>query len=195
MSLRSSPIAGKRIDLPTLYVLPPKDGQHMGAFKEPSITKNFCTDIYDRWNGGDGYSPLSQMGSNMDKGMVLTMSAWYAEEKYPLQGSQTGMSWLDGTNNWGKMIKAGPCDTSTTDSGVHHATFSDIRVGPIGSTVPNVPTPPPVPPTPPTPPSPPSSGQCCYNSCGSGNCQGGWCGQSQTHCEGNCNGIWCPGHE
>merc|ERR1711871_1796725 len=32
-----------RIDLPTLYVLPPKDGQHMGGFVQPAITKDFCT--------------------------------------------------------------------------------------------------------------------------------------------------------
>jgi hypothetical protein len=122
--------------------------------------------------------------------MVLAMSAWYAQETYPLQGSQTGMSWLDGTNNWGKMIKAGPCAASTTDSGAHHATFSDIRVGPIGTTVPNAPTPPPAPPTPPSPPPP--ARQCCYGGCGSGNCHVGWCGQSQKQCEVNCGGKWCP---
>ena len=51
----------------------------------------------------------------MENGMVLSMSAWYSKETYPLRGSQTGMSWLDGTNNWGKDIKAGPCDTTTSD--------------------------------------------------------------------------------
>ena len=57
------------------------------------------------------------MGKNMANGMVLTMSAWYAQETYTNgkpQGSQTGMSWLDGMNNWGKFIKAGPCHTTTT---------------------------------------------------------------------------------
>merc|ERR1712146_286064 len=69
----------------------------------------------------------------------------------------------------------------------------------IGSTTLYPPAPAPEPPSPaPTPPGPkppsppaPSAGQCCYGGC-SGNCQGGWCGQSQSQCEGNCNGHWCP---
>jgi len=180
---------GNRVDLPTLYVLPPNDGSHMGAFTQPSITKGFCGDIYDRWDGDSSYTPLAQMGKNMESGMVLAMSAWYAKETYvngKPQGSQTGMSWLDGVNNWGKFIKAGPCDTTTSDDGVHFATFSDIRFGPIGTTVPDAPPSPT--PSPPTPP--PKTGQCCYNGCSS--CQGGWCGQSKQNCENNCNGKWCP---
>lgn len=98
------------------------------------------------------------MGKNMEAGMVLAMSAWYAKETYPLQGTQTGMSWLDGTNNWGKDVKAGPCDTTTSDgAGPYHATFSDIRIGDIGSTTGGSP-PSPTPPGPAPPPSPPSPG-------------------------------------
>eukprot|EP01084_Bolivina_argentea_P011244 21012_1 len=126
---------GKRVDLPTLYVEPPTDGQHYGPFRNPSITAKYCTDIYDRWSSGGG--PLSQMSSNMDHGMVLTMSAWYAKETYPLSNGeeQTGMSWLDGENYWGGHItKAGPCDTTTNDAGVHYAIFSNIRIGDIGTT-------------------------------------------------------------
>lgn len=130
---------GKRIDLPTLYVLPPKDGQHYGAFESPAITKDYCPDIYDRWNGNAGYAPLGQMGKNMENGMVLAMSAWYAQETYnngKPQGSQTGMSWLDGVNNWSGYKKAGPCHTTTSDAaGPYHATFSDIRIGDIGTTL------------------------------------------------------------
>lgn len=182
---------GNRIELPTLYVKTPTDGQHMGGLTEPTTTEEFCTYIYDRWNGEEGDSPLAQMGKNMDGGMVLAMSAWYAQETYvggrPL-GTQTGMSWLDGLNDWGKLIKAGPCDSDTSDSGTHHASFSDIRVGDIGTTVPGLPPRP----SPPTPPPKPKGGQCCYNGCNSGNCQGGWCGQSEANCTGNCNGQWCP---
>ena len=144
--------------------------------------------------------PLAQMGKNMENGMVLAMSAWYAQETYvggKPQGTQTGMSWLDGVNNWGKIIKSGPCDTTTKDTaGPYHATFSDIRIGDIGTTIPAIPTPPPPPPvpTPPTPPAPvpPAGGLCCVGSCTSGNCQGGWCGQSKDNCEGHCNGVFCP---
>ena len=41
----------KRIDLPTLYVLKPTDGQHMGGDVHPTLTSQFCSDIYDCWNG------------------------------------------------------------------------------------------------------------------------------------------------
>ena len=60
--------------------------------------------------------------------MVLAMSAWYAQEVYPPR-EPTGMSWLDGTNNWGK-IKAGPPRDHERRRGT--ATFSDIRFGDIG---------------------------------------------------------------
>eukprot|EP00666_Eupelagonemidae_sp_cell4sb_P016307 gene16307-20947_t len=83
-----------------------------------------------------------------------------AQEKYvdgKPQSTQTGMSWLDGVNNWGKYIKAGPCHTSTTDTGgPYYATFSDIRFGDIGTTVAAAP-PAPKPPAPPTP-TPPAAG-------------------------------------
>ena len=184
----------KRIDLPTLYVLKPKDGQHMGGDVHPTLTSQFCSDIYDRWNGNAKYEPLSQMGSNMENGMVLSMSAWYSKETYPLRGSQTGMSWLDGTNNWGKDIKAGPCDTTTSDvGGPFYATFSDIRFGDIGTTTPGAPPAPGPAPGPAPSPSPPSgTGKCCYNGCGSGNCVAtGFCAQSKTNCAQNCNGQWC----
>ena len=125
---------GNRVNLPTLYVETPTDGQHYGPMTDPNINPQFCTDIYDRWTPGGG--PLSQMSSNMDKGMVLAMSAWYAKESYPLNGqTQTGMSWLDGENFWGgHTTKAGPCDMTTDDSGKHYATFSNIRIGDIGTT-------------------------------------------------------------
>lgn len=129
---------GNRINLPTLYVGPPTDGTHMTGVANPATTADFCTEIYDRWNGNVGLTPLAQMGKNMEKGMVLAMSAWYAAETYvngKPTGSQTGMSWLDGVNNWGKYIKAGPCNTSTSDTaGPYFASFSDIRVGDIGTT-------------------------------------------------------------
>jgi len=44
---------------------------------------------------------------------------------------------------------------------------------------------------PPTP-APTGPGLCCYGGCGGGNCQGGWCGESQGNCEGSCNGEFCP---
>jgi len=152
---------GKRIGLPTLYVVTPTDGKHMGGLTAPSLTKEFCGFIYDRWNGDAQYTPLAQMGKNMEAGMVLAMSAWYAQETYTdgkPQGTQTGMSWLDGTNNWGKYIKAGPCDVTTSqDAGPYHATFSNIKIGDIGTTTGGGPPSP----SPPSPPAPPSGQHVC----------------------------------
>jgi len=183
---------GQRIDLPTLYVAPPTDGSHYSPFEGPALREDFCVDIYDRWDGDTKLKPLAQMFKNMENGMVLAMSAWYAQETYvnglPTE-SQTGMSWLDGVNNWGHYTKAGPCHETTSDAGDHQATFSNIRFGPIGTTLDVFPPAPPAS----TPPPPPPTGLCCYAGCGGGNCQGGWCGQSQTNCESNCGGEWCPG--
>jgi len=199
----------KRVDLPTLYVVTPTDGSEYGPFRSPSITKDYCADIYDRWDGNVGDAPLAQMGKNMENGMVLAMSAWYDAETYvngvPAGGEeQTGMSWLDGINQWGgHSVKAGPCDADTADAGAHYATFSNIRIGDIGTTLcastcaptpAPTPAPPALPTPPPTPsPPPPSSGQCCYDGCPGSSCQGGWCGESKGNCEGSCNGQWCPG--
>merc|ERR1711879_802367 len=122
-------------------------------------------------------------------------------------GAATHMSWLDST--WPKgstdpTAQRGPCDPSSGEPSATRAKYPDslvkymnIKVGTIGSTTKFPPAPAPPAPSPtPTPPGPtptpvPSSGQCCYGGC-SGNCQGGWCGQSQAHCESNCNGKWCP---
>merc|ERR1712048_1292929 len=134
---------GKRVELPTLYVKTPTDGSHYGAFESPAIREDYCVDIYDRWDGSAGYKPLAQMYKNMENGMVLAMSAWYAQETYvngKPTSDQTGMSWLDGVNNWGHYTKAGPCHESTSDAGDHQATFSDIRFGPIGTTLPSYPS-------------------------------------------------------
>merc|ERR1712100_431225 len=124
---------------------------HYGPFESPAIREDYCGYIYDRWTG-DGDAPLAKMYKNMENGMVLSMSAWYAQETYPLSGSQTGMSWLDGLNNWGGPKKAGPCHETTSDAGDHEATFSNIRFGPVGTTLDVYPPAPPAPTPPPTPP-------------------------------------------
>lgn len=183
---------GNRIDLPTLYILTPTDGSHYGPFYNPAITEDYCANIYDKWTGGGTDSPLTQMGKNMENGMVLAMSAWYDAETYvdglPASGSQTGMSWLDGVNVWGSTTKAGPCSVSTTDaSGPHYATFSNIRFGDIGTTgeFPAALT---------TTTTTTLPHQCCYGSCNSEGvtCQGSenYCGQSESNCE-SCTGTWC----
>ena len=56
---------GKRVDLPTLYVVKPTDGKNYGPLENPSITSDFCTDIYDSWDGEASLQSLAQMGKNM----------------------------------------------------------------------------------------------------------------------------------
>lgn len=195
---------GQHVDLPTLYVRTPTDGSHYGPFYGPKITDEYCGLTYDSWTGDAGLSPAAQMLKNAANGMVLSMSAWYDQETYNSDGhpngDSTGMSWLDGVNNWGKWTKTGPCHTTTSDSGNHRAKFSKIKFGDFGTTAPAAPPAPPPPapvPVPPAPvpppapaPTPSGSGQCCYGGCGV-SCNAGWCGESKSNCENNCSGQWC----
>jgi len=172
---------GLRIELPTLYVKTASDGVHYDPFDSPKITEEYCAWTYDKWNGDGSKAPLSQMMTNAQSGMVLSMSAWYDAETGPDQG----MSWLDGYNGWGQV---GPCNSyPTSDDGYHKATFSKIRFGSMGTTV----APAPPAPTPPPPPPPPPAPKCCQGGCG-GYCQQGWCGQSASNCA-QCSGQFCPG--
>jgi len=184
---------GKRIGLPTLYVRNPGADGVYGPMQGPKITDEYCGLTYDSWDG-----PASHMLRNSRNGMVLSMSAWYDQETYsngqPSGGASTGMSWLDGVNVWGEHpTKTGPCSTTTQDSGHHSTTFSKIKFGDIGTTVPNLPpapapTPPPAPPPAPTPSGP---GQCCHGGCGQSCSVGDWCAQNRDNCENHCSGQFC----
>lgn len=167
----------------------------MALFSNPKITDEYCGLTYDDWDGA-----ASKMLSNSRNGMVLSMSAWYDQETYvngaPSGGSSTGMSWLDGINDWGHLTKTGPCHATTSDSGNHGATFSQIKFGDIGTTVPNLPpapapAPPPAPP--PTPSPTPGTGICCHGGCGSScvNLNDNWCAKSRDNCENHCSGQYC----
>merc|ERR1712232_592762 len=182
---------GKVIETPKLDV----DGKEFH-----SITTDFCTSQKKETGDKDEFGirgGLKQMGRALGRGMVLVMSIW--------DDGAAHMLWLDSTYPVGASgpgAERGPCDPSSGDPNPTRAKYPDslvkymnIKVGTIGSTTkfPPAPAPPSPSPAPPGPtPAPvPSSGQCCYGGC-SGNCQGGWCGQSQAHCESNCNGKWCP---
>lgn len=186
---------GKVIENPKLNV----DGKEYD-----SITTDFCTEQKKETGDKDEFAirgGLKQMGKALGRGMVLVMSIW--------DDTAAHMLWLDSTYPVGASgpgSERGPCDSSTGEPAATRAKYPDsgvkymnIKVGTIGSTTKFPPAPAPPSPTPPAPPSPtppgptpaPSAGQCCYGGC-SGNCQGGWCGQSQAHCETNCNGKWCP---
>jgi len=189
---------GRKIELPTLYVRTPSDGMNYDPFYGPKITDEYCGLTYDKWTGDSGLGPASQMLKNSRNGMVLSMSAWYDQETYPSGGSSTGMSWLDGINNWGHSTKTGPCHTTTSDNGSHGATFSKMKFGDMGTTSPYAPpAPAPAPPPAPAPwvppapaPTPSGAAQCCYGGCGT-NCNTDWCAESRDNCENNCGGQYC----
>jgi cellulose 1,4-beta-cellobiosidase len=172
-----------------------------------SLTRSACTAQKKAFTDVDDFDKkggLKQMGEAIARGMVLVLSLW--------DDAASQMLWLDSDSPASKPaaqpgVARGPCSTDSGKPADVRAKSPDatvkymnVKYGDIGSTIhskpaPNPPPSPPAPgPSPPSPPSPrpsPTGGQCCYGGC-SDNCQGGWCGQSQTNCEGNCNGKWCP---
>jgi cellulose 1,4-beta-cellobiosidase len=107
-----------------------------------SLTTDFCKaqktafgdeDIFTKHGG------LSAMGEGLDQGMVLVMSLW--DDHY------SNMLWLDGetyptdATAGSPGVARGTCATSSGDpdtieaaSGSAAVTYSNIKVGPIGST-------------------------------------------------------------
>ncbi|KAF5590036.1 endoglucanase type C [Fusarium pseudoanthophilum] len=90
---------------------------------------NFMNDKYCAATGANEYMRLGgtkQMGDAMSRGMVLAMSVWWSEGDF--------MAWLD-------QGVAGPCDATEGDpknivkvQPNPEVTFSNIRIGEIGST-------------------------------------------------------------
>ncbi|KAH7168454.1 C-family cellulase 1 [Fusarium sp. MPI-SDFR-AT-0072] len=90
---------------------------------------NFINDKYCAATGANEYMRLGgtkQMGDAMSRGMVLAMSVWWSEGDF--------MAWLD-------QGVAGPCDATEGDpknivkvQPNPEVTFSNIRIGEIGST-------------------------------------------------------------
>lgn len=86
---------------------------------------------------------LKKMGESMDKGMVLVMSLW--------DDHAADMLWLDSTYPAGKTTPGGPRGSCSTDSGKpsqvendspnSSVTWSNVKVGDIGSTYNSGPSP------------------------------------------------------
>eukprot|EP00927_Polykrikos_kofoidii_P056415 TRINITY_DN50531_c0_g1_i1.p1 TRINITY_DN50531_c0_g1~~TRINITY_DN50531_c0_g1_i1.p1 ORF type:complete len:538 (-),score=70.65 TRINITY_DN50531_c0_g1_i1:137-1552(-) len=172
-----------------------------------SLTDASCKSTKQVFGDVDSFTQMGgmkKMGESLGRGMVLVLSIWDDLDDH--------MLWLDsndpadqpaskpGVSRGSCPVTSGnPPDVRSKNPGAY-VTFSSLKYGEIGSTsqpVPPGPSPTPGPhPRPPAPtPAPPSgSGQCCWGaSCATAsNCQGGWCGDSQDHCEKNCNGMWCP---
>merc|ERR1712007_393070 len=110
------------------------------------IGGDFCSEvkeIYGDNNHHDELGGLKRMGDQMKNGMVLVMSLW--------DDHDANMLWLDSTYPTDGQQKGSHRGTCSTDSGVptdvesqhgdSSVKFSDIKYGPIGSSVGPTPTP------------------------------------------------------
>ncbi len=112
-----------------------------GMAQFDSITDQFCQaqkTAFDDTNTFESLGGLAQMGNAFQKGMALVMSIW--------DDHDANMLWLDGSyptdvpaTNPG--VARGPCaansgipTTLETQSAGSTVSFSNIKVGPIGST-------------------------------------------------------------
>jgi cellulose 1,4-beta-cellobiosidase len=167
-----------------------------------SITDSYCSDWVAETQDGTNFiekGGLSNIDAALEAGVVLVMSLW--------DDHDSNMLWLDSTYPVGSTAPGAARGTCASTSGAPKdveseqanakVVFSDIRVGPIGSTT-NGPVPSPTPspspsPSPsPTPaPTPASGGTCCWGGC-SGDCHAdAFCDASADQCTGNCAGVWC----
>jgi len=136
-----------------------------GGKKFNSITDEFCEASKKDFGDQNAFAQkggLKSMGEAMEKGMTLVMSIWDDSAAY--------MLWLDSSFPATKDPKApgvtrGKCpstggrpDDVEAKNPDAHALYTNLKFGPIGSTVPTGPSPAPAPPSPtppsPTPPSP-----------------------------------------
>jgi len=143
---------GKKIDTPQLNV---------GSKTFNSISDEFCTAEVGLFKDHTNFldkGGLASMDKAMTAGMVLVMSLW--------DDHKVNMLWLDSTYPVGGTDPGDARGSCSPDSGKPDdveknspdasVTFSNIRVGEIGSTDGGGPSPP----GPPSPPSPPSPSGC-----------------------------------
>jgi cellulose 1,4-beta-cellobiosidase len=106
-----------------------------------SITEDFCTEVKDYFGDDQGFSKhggLSAMGDQMESGMVLVLSLW---DDYSVN-----MLWLDSdyptdADPSTPGVHRGTCDVTSgdptdveTNAADSKVTFSNIKIGTIGST-------------------------------------------------------------
>merc|ERR1712107_105818 len=135
-----------------------------------TITDDYCADWVAETQDGTNFLDKGGLGKieAIDAGVVLVMSLW--DDHY------ANMLWLDSTypvDSSDPGAARGPCATSSgvpadveSQQANAHVIFSDIKVGPIGSTVPGpTPSPTPVPPTPSPSPTPSDCPGGSLNNC------------------------------
>jgi len=155
---------GKLTEVKQFYTQNGKTVEHpsytVNGKQHNTITDDFCADWVAETKDGTNFlekGGLGQIEKAIDAGVVLVMSLW--DDHY------ANMLWLDSTYPVDSSDPGAARGSCSTSSGVpadveskqanSHVIFSDIKVGPIGSTVPG-PTPGPTPAPSPSPSPAPS---------------------------------------
>jgi len=158
-----------------------------------SITDDYCKDWVAETQDGTNFEEKGGLGAiekAIDAGVVLVMSLW--DDHY------ANMLWLDSTYPVDSSDPGAKRGTCPTTSGVPadveskqanaHVIFSDIKFGPIGSTVPHGPSPTPSGPTPAPPPSPSGCPGGSLNAC-IDLCPGDVFAQCVESCKRRCESV------
>ena len=149
--IRRAIIQNKKVVVPPApYILhsDSSNGDNTLPLYNANLSEYFAKSTFNT-NEIDGVGPFTIFTKNMkDTGQVAAMSFWNAPETY-VNGQpvprpedfpgQTGMSWMDGLNDWGgKIIRTGPCDVTTPDPpDSRYGKIKNMRFGKIGTTVDN----------------------------------------------------------
>merc|ERR1712012_110168 len=157
-------MGGKLVEVKQFYTQDGKKIEHpsytVNGNQHKTITDDFCKDWVAETQDGTNFEEkggLDTIEKAIDAGVVLVMSLW--DDHY------ANMLWLDSTYPVDSSDPGAARGTCSTSSGVpadveskqanSHVIFSDIKFGPIGSTVPGPsPGPTPAPPSPSPSPTP-----------------------------------------
>merc|ERR1711976_185235 len=155
---------GKLTEVKQFYTQNGKTIEHpnytVNGNQHSDITDDYCKDWVAETKDGTNFLEKGGLGAveqAFEKSVVLVMSMW--DDHY------ANMLWLDSTypvDSSDPGAARGPCPTSSgvpadveSQQADAHVIFSDIKVGPIGSTTSGpTPSPTPVPPTPSPSPTP-----------------------------------------
>merc|ERR1711866_35629 len=164
---------GALVEVKQFYTQDGKKIEHpdhgVNGNQHDSITDDFCKDWVAETQDGTNFldkGGLGKIEEAIDAGVVLVMSLW--DDHY------ANMLWLDSTypvDSSDPGAKRGSCPTTSgvpkdveSKQANAHVIFSDIKFGPIGSTVPHGPSPAPSP-TPTPAPTPTDCPGGSLNSC------------------------------
>ncbi|KNZ61518.1 hypothetical protein VP01_138g4 [Puccinia sorghi] len=133
--------AGRRIENSLVEIPSAGTNGSSRPLRSDSLSDQFCDQVERSFGRTDGFRRMGgmrKMGQSLAQGMVLVFTIWADHVR--------GMSWLDGIAPHPDPLKPGSASRGTCPPGVGlpsnikklhpdaGAVFSNIRVGPIGST-------------------------------------------------------------